>query len=161
MRDGGAWVGIIALGLVLDGPPIPADPLFPEEHLVTVELEELNQKWNEAWLKKDVAAVQQMMAPDYVYIAPTGQVLDRDAILAIIRSPSYRLKQGTRTEMVVRPLTDDAAALVHRWQGDGAFEGKSFRDDTPMHDALRAAKLSVADRARALLPKQPARCRRE
>ncbi len=69
------------------------------------------------------------MAPDYVYIAPTGQVLDRDAILAIIRSPSYRLKQGTRTEMVVRPLTDDAAALVHRWQGEGAFEGKAFRDD--------------------------------
>ncbi len=55
------------------------------------ELERLNDTWNKAWLEKDVATVEQLMASEYAYIAPNGQVLDRDAILQIIRSPSYEL----------------------------------------------------------------------
>jgi hypothetical protein len=37
-------------------------------------------------------------------------VLDRDALLAIIRSPNYRLHHGSRTEVVVNAIGDDAAA---------------------------------------------------
>ena len=93
------------------------------------ELERLNNTWNKAWLEKDVATVEKLMASEYAYIAPNGQVLDRDAILQIIRSPSYKLDSGTRTEVVVKPLGLDAATLIHRWQGTGTFDGKSFTDD--------------------------------
>ena len=48
----------------------PADP----------ELERLNQAWLEAWLAKDGAAIEAMMAPEYTYIAPNGQVLDLSLI---------------------------------------------------------------------------------
>jgi hypothetical protein len=67
------------------------------------ELERLNETWNTAF--------------------------DRDAVLAIIRSPAYRLYHGSRTEVVVRPVGDDAAVVLHRWQGEGTFEGTSFKDD--------------------------------
>jgi hypothetical protein len=93
------------------------------------ELQGLNEAWNQAWLDKDVATVERLMADDYVYVAPNGQELDRLTVLEIIRSPGYWLHHGTRTEVVVRALGTDAAVIRHRWQGEGTFEGTSFRDD--------------------------------
>jgi uncharacterized protein (TIGR02246 family) len=96
---------------------------------VTSELEQLNQRWNRAWLEKDAATVERLMADDYVYVAPTGQALDREAILRIIRSPGYRLHHWTRTNVVVRMLGDSAAVIRQRGQGEGEFEGKPFKED--------------------------------
>lgn len=67
------------------------------------ELLDLSERWFQAWQKKDAATVERLAAEDYIYIAPSGLVLDREAILAVIRSPTYRLDHGTRTEVVVRP----------------------------------------------------------
>jgi uncharacterized protein (TIGR02246 family) len=93
------------------------------------ELNDLNERWNQAWLEKDAAMVERLMAPDYLYVAPNGLTLDRQAILAIIRSPSYRLDRATRTEVVVRPLGQEAALVRHRSQAAGSYEGTSFTDD--------------------------------
>ena len=93
------------------------------------ELHGLSERWFQAWLEKDAATVQRLMAEDYLYISPSGLVLDRQAILTIIRSPSYRLDHGTRTEVVVRAVGHDAAVVRHRYQGAGSFEGNSFTDD--------------------------------
>ena len=93
------------------------------------EVQGLAELWFQAWLDKDAATVERLMADDYLYIAPSGVVLDRQAILAIIRSPSYRLEQGRRSEVVVRALGSEAAVERHRYQGSGSFEGTSFTDD--------------------------------
>jgi uncharacterized protein (TIGR02246 family) len=93
------------------------------------ELHDLSERWFQAWLEKDAETVERLMAEDYLYIAPNGLTLDRQAILAIIRSPSYRLDQGRRTEVVVRALGQEAAVVRHRYQGSGSFEGTSFTDD--------------------------------
>jgi hypothetical protein len=93
------------------------------------ELRGLNERWNLAWLEKDAVTVERLMAEDYFYVAPNGLVLDRQAILAIIRSPSYRLDYATRTEVVVRALGHEAAVVRHRSQAAGSFEGTSFTDD--------------------------------
>ena len=93
------------------------------------ELQDLSERWFQAWLEKDAATVERLVAEDYVYVAPSGLILDRQAILAIIRSPSYRLDRGTRTEVVVRALGPEAAVVRHRYQGTGSFEGTSFTDD--------------------------------
>ena len=93
------------------------------------EVQGLAERWFQAWLDKDAATVERLMAEDYLYIGPSGLTLDRQAILAVIRSPSYRLDHGTRTEVVVRALGQDAAVVRHRYQGAGSFEGTSFTDD--------------------------------
>jgi uncharacterized protein (TIGR02246 family) len=93
------------------------------------ELRGLSERWFQAWLAKDAVTVERLMAEDYLYIGPNGLTLDRQAILAIIRSPSYRLDQGGRTEVVVRALGQDAAVVRHRYQGAGSFEGTAFTDD--------------------------------
>jgi uncharacterized protein (TIGR02246 family) len=89
----------------------------------------LSEQWFQAWLDKDAATIERLMADDYVYVGPSGLTLDRQAILAVVRSPSYRLDHGTRTEIVVRAVGDDAAIVRHRYQGDGSFEGHAFTDD--------------------------------
>jgi uncharacterized protein (TIGR02246 family) len=108
---------------------MPLDPLNPDSSQSHRELLDLSERWFEAWLRKDAATVQRLMADDYVYIGPTGFVMDRQAILAVIRNPTYRLDRGTRSEIIVRPLGPHAAIVRHRYQGAGSFEGKSFTDD--------------------------------
>jgi uncharacterized protein (TIGR02246 family) len=93
------------------------------------ELQGLSEQWFQAWLEKDAATVERLMAEDYIYIGPNGLVLDRRGILAIIRSPTYRLDRGTRTEAVVRALGPEAAVERHRYRGAGSYEGTSFTDD--------------------------------
>ena len=97
------------------------------------ELHGLSERWFQAWLEKDAAIVARLMAEDYLYFGPSGLVLDRQAILAVVRSPSYRLDHGTRSEVVVRGLggecSREAAVVRHRYQGAGSFEGTSFTDD--------------------------------
>jgi hypothetical protein len=93
------------------------------------EVQCLSERWFQAWLGKDAATVERLAADDYLYVAPNGLTLDRQAILAIVRSPSYRLDHGTRTEVVVRALGHDAAVVRHHYQGAGSFEGASFTDD--------------------------------
>jgi hypothetical protein len=89
----------------------------------------LSERWFQAWLDKDAATVEQLAADDYLYVGPTGFTLDRQAVLAVIRAPSYRLDHGARTDVVVRPLGSDAAVVRHRYQGAGSYEGRSFTDD--------------------------------
>ena len=93
------------------------------------ELHGLSERWIQAWFEKDAATVERLMAEDYLYVAPNGLTLDRQAILAIIRSPSYRLDHGTHSEVVVRALGQEAAVVRHRWQGAGSYEGRPFTDD--------------------------------
>ena len=92
-------------------------------------LHSLSERWFQAWLEKDAATVERLAAEDYIYVAPDGSSLDRPAILAIIRSASYRLDHGTRTEVVVRVVGHDAAVVRHRYQGAGSFDGTPFTDD--------------------------------
>lgn len=96
---------------------------------MTADLEHLNETWNRAWLEKDVTLVEKLMADDYIYIPPNGNLLDRKAILNIIKSPSYRLDNSTRTPVVIKPVRPDAAVVVFHSQAAGTFEGKSFKDD--------------------------------
>lgn len=96
---------------------------------MAADLEHLNQIWNQAWLQKDAALVEKLMADDYLYIAPDGQLLDRKAILNIIESPGYRLDHSTRTPVVTIAAGRDTAVMVFHSQAAGTFEGKSFKDD--------------------------------
>jgi hypothetical protein len=86
------------------------------------ELQRLNETWNRAWLQKDAATVERLMAEDYLYVGPNGPVLDHPSILRIIRLPSYRLDRSTRTEVVVRLLGNDSAIIRHRSQAAGTFK---------------------------------------
>ena len=93
------------------------------------DLQQLNQVWNRAWLEKDGALVEKLMADEYVYIAPNGQQLDRQAILKIIRSPTFQLDSSSRTELSTKVVGEDVAVMIFHSQAKGRFEGKAFNDN--------------------------------
>ena len=93
------------------------------------EVQGQNQRWNQAWLTNDAETVESLMMEDYIYIAPNGLVLDRQSILGIIRSPSYRLDRASLSNVVVRAIGHEAAVVRHRCQAVGSFEGTAFSDD--------------------------------
>src|SRR5262245_28858840 len=93
------------------------------------EIQHLSERWFEAWRSKAAATSEELAAGDYIYIGPTGAMMDRQAILTVIRSPTYRLDQGTRSDVVVRSLGADAALVRCHYQGSGSFQGKAFTDD--------------------------------
>jgi uncharacterized protein (TIGR02246 family) len=115
----------------LFGGLVPIDRSLPAAggRLMLPDVHNLNECWNRAWLEKDAPTVDRLMAADYTYVAPNGSVLARHAILAIIRSPTYRLDYATRTEVLVRALGRDAAVVRHGSQAAGSFEGTPFTDD--------------------------------
>jgi hypothetical protein len=43
-----------------------------EDRNMTADLQHLNEIWNQAWLDKDAAVIERLMADDYLYIAPNG-----------------------------------------------------------------------------------------
>ena len=85
---------------------------------MTSELEEMNQEWLRALLEKDAAAVERLMADDYVYVAPTGQTLDREAILQIIRSPDEQVRRSRI--QTKRIWVDEAGRMRPSGPGDDA-----------------------------------------
>ena len=93
------------------------------------DLEHLNQIWNQAWLDKNAALVEKLMADDYLYIAPDGTLMDRQTILNVIKSPSYRLDHSTRTPIVIKSVGQEAGVMVFHSEAAGVFEGKSFKDN--------------------------------
>jgi len=99
------------------------------ESQVTEEIERLNDIWFKAWFEKDAATVDALMTPDYEYVGPNGQVMDRATILRIIHSPTYALTSGSRTEVRIVEISPDVYAVSYRWQGTGTYEGRSFTDD--------------------------------
>ncbi len=93
------------------------------------EIQQLSRAWNAAWLENDSSTVDRLMASDYVYVAPNGQVLDRRTILGVILSPTYKIHQGTWTELQIKVFSNDAAVIIDRWQGTGTLNGTTFTDD--------------------------------
>ena len=92
------------------------------------EIEQLGRAWTDAWLAKDAAAIEALMAPEYTYIGPNGRIQDRERILAVVRSPTYRLDRTTRSEVrIVR--FKDSAVVLSRAQSAGSYEGQSFTED--------------------------------
>lgn len=114
---------ILALALLFAASAAAPPP--PNE----AELKKLHDEWNSGWRTKDPSIVARLATSGFRYVAPNGEVIDKSAVLAIIRSPGYRIQEGRHTEYSFQALSQDAAVLTFRWQGRGEFDGKQWADD--------------------------------
>jgi ketosteroid isomerase-like protein len=93
------------------------------------DVEKLMTAWQDAWFAKNGHAIAEMMADDYIYVAPNGAVMDRATILGVVNDPTYALRSGAHTETVVSMLGEGAAMVRRRWQGRGTYRGQEFVED--------------------------------
>jgi ketosteroid isomerase-like protein len=86
------------------------------------------ERYDSAWNHKDTAAIERILAPDYVYFSSKGQVRSRQFLLEELLSPKYKLVSAERNEVKVY-LTLGTAVVSSRWKGHGTYDGQEFHDD--------------------------------
>jgi hypothetical protein len=119
---------ILALFLVLLGLSIN-DVLRAQGSLMRKdEIIRIVEAYDRAWKDKDSAAVDRILAANYVYFTSEGGVSSRQKTIDFLRSPTYVLNSAERSEMEVYRASS-TAVVSSRWKGNGVYEGKEFHDD--------------------------------
>ncbi len=84
--------------------------------------------FDEGWQHKNLAAVDSVLAPSYIYFTQSGGVFSRTNLVQTAGSPAYSLKRMERMEYDVT-LYENTAVVSTRWQGEGMYKGVYFNED--------------------------------
>ena len=84
--------------------------------------------YDSAWMSKDINAVAQILAPDYLYFSSVGGLTDRAQSLESLADSSYVLTRSDRSEVEVA-FVGNVARLSSRWLGEGRYQGEAIQDD--------------------------------
>ena len=86
------------------------------------------REYDDAWNKKEVATVNRILAPEYVYFSSTGNLTSRQQTLELLKSPGYKLTFAERTE--IKTFRSGATVIVSsRWKGKGTYNDEEINDD--------------------------------
>jgi ketosteroid isomerase-like protein len=106
----------------------PAPPPETPSGALETDARTLLVRYDDAWMKKDVKALDRILAPDYVYFSSRGELSDHKKTRELVASPDYRLERGHRSDIHTYRV-GTTVVVSTRWQGAGVFEGKPFEDD--------------------------------
>jgi ketosteroid isomerase-like protein len=73
-----------------------------ERHEVRHEIDHLEDHWREALLSSNVAAMDSLLASDYMAITPNGTLQSKDETLARLRGGGFHIKSLELTDRKVR-----------------------------------------------------------
>ena len=90
------------------------------------ELIELQQKLAQAWLSRDRAMIERIIAPAWISTYPDGHMTDRAAVLAQVFETGVHEIHDLKIDDVEARVFGDAAVVTGRTHGVGAFEGTGY-----------------------------------
>lgn len=105
-----------------------AAPGKPATGALEADALKLVARYDEAWMRKDLPAIEKILAPSYVYFSSRGGVSDLAKTRASLASPGYRMEKGVRDELEARRYGATVVVGSH-WVGAGVFDGQPFADD--------------------------------
>jgi ketosteroid isomerase-like protein len=86
------------------------------------------RQYDDAWNKKDVAAVSRILSADYVYFDSKGGNQTLQQTLDFLKSPKYNLVFAERSE--IRTFrTGETVIVSSRWKGKGTYDAEEIDDD--------------------------------
>src|SRR5689334_19796964 len=85
----------------------------------------LESAWNQAQMQKDVSAVEQLLAPTFIYTDYDGLVQDKKKFLADLKDPAYHATSMINEDAQVFPYPN-AAVVVGTYHTKGTYKGKAF-----------------------------------
>ena len=114
---------------------------------VRAELLALEARWDSAVVRKDVAALERIIDPSFVFIGADGSVSSRAEMLAALRSPDLDIDPFETRDVQVR-LYGGAAILTGWYEQTGRFRGQAYRGrmrytDVYVRDAGRWVAVSA------------------
>jgi ketosteroid isomerase-like protein len=85
-------------------------PILAQTETVEQELIKLENAWADAWIRSDVAFHDRIMADDYTWTSPWGEVFTKARNLALVKSGDDVITSWVLAEMKVR-IYGDAAVV--------------------------------------------------
>lgn len=86
-------------------------------------------EYDKAWNSKNVSAVSNILASDYVYFSSTGGLTNRKSTLEFLATPEYKLSFVERSEIKLLSHNGQVAVVSSRWKGRGVYSGGEIDDD--------------------------------
>jgi hypothetical protein len=114
----------IVCGLLVSG----LSSCIKQPSLTKQEVIAVIEKFDNAWLKKDLKSVDAVLAPSYVYFTQSGGTFSRTSLVQTAGSPEYTLDTMERSSVMVQ-LYGNSAVVSTRWRGKGLYKGASFNED--------------------------------
>jgi ketosteroid isomerase-like protein len=127
-RPAALVVAAALLGAVACARSPEPDKAPPAGGMLEKEALKLVARYDEAWMRKDVRAIDHLLAPEYVYFSSKGDVSDFAASRAMLASEGYRLERGQREDLKAYRHAETVVVSSH-WTGAGVYDGKPFTDD--------------------------------
>lgn len=87
-----------------------------------------SRAFDDAQLHGDVAALERLLAPDFLYVRGSGRVADRRAFIAAFTDRARHLDPFVITDRRVIPLGRDAIVVAADGVISGAAAGQPFRE---------------------------------
>jgi len=116
---------------------------------VRAELLALEARWDSAVVRKDIAALEQILAPSFVFIGADGSVSSRSEMLAALQAPDLVIDPFETRDVQVR-LYGGTAILTGWFEQTGRFQGRAYRTRSRYTDVyVREAGRWVAVSAHA------------
>ncbi len=101
-------------------------PLHEKKHAAKQQVEALEEQWRQAQLKGDVAAMDKLLADDYIGISITGQVNTKEQQLDRMRLHKAALTRLDLGERQVK-LIGSIAIVTSRAEVEGTNEGAAVK----------------------------------
>ena len=90
------------------------------------EVKDLVNQWDEAFMRRDTAALDRILADDFTYTDSSGAVLDRTQyMMSLIKSPDIAIQQSYTSEDVNVRVYGDTAVVTGRSSVKGRSRGKA------------------------------------
>ena len=88
------------------------------------ELQEANQRYDEAIMRGDVAALERLFADEFIYTSPKAEVLDKKQQIAALSSGGLKLT-GAKSDDVRIRIYGETAVMTGRFTARAERAGKT------------------------------------
>lgn len=98
-----------------------------KETLTREEVITAIQQFDNGWKNKNVAAVDSVLSPSYVYFTQSGGSFDRKNLIQTAGSADYKLDTYQRQPIDIK-IEGNTAIVNTIWNGKGSYFGNPFDD---------------------------------
>lgn len=105
--------------------PVPVAEATKEKKNIEKNIKDLEDQWNDAVLKHDVATMSRILAEDVIDTSGTGHVQGKAEDLADLKSGEPKLESSSVDDMKVRVYGTVAVVIGHYTQ-KGSYKGKDI-----------------------------------
>ncbi len=93
--------------------------------MLEAEIVACEQQLYKAQLSSDVALLQELLADEVVFVAPSGEIITKQMDLELHRSGGMKVTSLEPQELEIRTLNNAAVAIAKIFLA-GSFQGESF-----------------------------------